>query len=55
MIDDIIAVVVLAVILGGAVAYIVRAKKEGCKMHRLPEWYEMRWKLRRMLRQLRLL
>lgn len=31
MIDDIIAALVLAVILGGAVAYIVRAKKKGAK------------------------
>ena len=31
MIDDIVAAVALAVILGGAVAYIVRAKKKGVK------------------------
>lgn len=37
MIDDIIAALVLAVILGGAVAYIVRAKKRGVKCIGCPD------------------
>ena len=37
MIDDIIAALVLAVILGGAVAYIVRAKKKGVKCIGCPD------------------
>lgn len=37
MIDDLIAVLALAVILGGAVAYIVRAKKKGVKCIGCPD------------------